>query len=247
MMTPLRTISTILLAATAGFLLTATSARAAPVISGECISTCGGAIRGCVSDFVIAKRSCKEQCRTSATRAECLTGCKGSWAVGRESCKTDLTTCRDACVLPDPNEDGGGETGGGGTGGGDPVEPIDPNDFRQCIEVCAGDLRTCSETAMQSGLGCAATCGDEAKIAKDACRTAPIRALCYAQVSIAYAGCLGGCFWTSRAGGGQCLSDFHTCESTCVTGGDTGGGGGGGGGYGSASAAFLEPVTSLID
>ncbi len=244
-MTPLRTISTIWLAVTAGFLLMVTPARAASVISGECISTCSGAIRGCVSDFVIAKRSCKEQCRTSATKSECLTSCKDSWAMGRESCKTDLTACRDACVLPDPS-DGGGETGGGGTGGGDPVEPIDPNDFRQCVGGCAGDLGTCSETAMQSGLVCATTCRDEAKIAKDACRTAPLRALCYAQVSIGYAGCLGDCFWTSRAGGAQCLSDFHTCESTCVSGGDTGGGGGGGG-YGSASAAFLERVTSLID
>ncbi len=201
--------------------------RAASTASGTCISTCSQAIGGCVKDFILAKSSCKEQCRTSSSRRDCLSSCKGSFAAGREGCAADLVECKEACEIPEDVT----PPGGGGEG----------SDVGQCIEGCAGDLRTCSERPLATALVCSGSCRDQAKLAKDACRTNPLRAFCYGQVSLQFASCLGGCFWDSRIEGAQCLSDFHSCDVACLS------GGGGGGGYGSASAAFLGPVPNLIE
>lgn len=193
----------------------------------ECRDTCSDSRHICKDAAKGAVRGCRDQCREADSRRECRAACRGEFRSARNTCKGAIDQCRDTCERPAPEPDESGESGHGGSA---PVE---------CIHECRGDLRECSGSVLHAGRECSTACIDMRREGMAACRESDDRFRCFLDMMFEVGSCMRGCAHDLHGAGEACLGGFHECREDCDD--------GGGGPYGSASQAFLNPVTTLLD
>lgn len=202
--------------------------------SRECVKQCKDSAKLCGASIKNGFKACKTDCRYMDDRdakKACKLTCKEEFSTSKNTCKGEIETCSTVCTESEPTP--GGDGGGGGGDG--------ENEEGSCEDTCQEGFRDCLKDGLPYAKQCARDCTTTHRDAIKECREQPFSFLCFLEASGELVQCLHSCANAIREWPQACKADRDTCIDGCN------GGGTGPGPYGSASQAFLQANSCLLD